>query len=233
MQNCLPNNNAEFLGGTNKTVNFKREVNSFLGWAISSVHASLLKALLELDTFDDRADVTEKSVQAKLDFVGTMRYFHHEAKLNETYMRDCYDGTHRFMNCGGLALVSPQHYEFGKSLMQVIVDALDEKDFDEHGSQAVQKGWACIEESMDSLKAQFLECGKNFTGLGEDIKIRMLKILVEKTRNARFGAEVKARRDKKTKRGGKNHVGMTHRGLLKSTKEGSKVNKEFKIKDEE
>lgn len=43
--------------------------------------------------------------------------------------------------------------------------------------------------------------------------------------------EVKARHDEKTKQGRKNHIGISHRGALKGTKEGSKVNKELKLSE--
>jgi len=127
--------------------------------------------------------------------------------------------------------VSPEYFEFGKHLMQVIVDALTSQDFDRSGRNAVLEGWAYIEKEMESLRQQFLECAKNFTAIDEKTKLKTLKKLVEKTRNARFGVVTNARRDEKTRRGGKNHVGTTHRGGMKSTKEGSKVNKELKLSE--
>jgi hypothetical protein len=109
-------------------------------------------------------------------------------------------------------LVAPQYFEFGKSLMQVIVDALRPKDFGQHGDRAVQEGWAYIDEKMASLKAQFLACGKDFTAVDMNAKTKILQGLVEKTRNAQFGVVVMARRNEKRRRGRNNslayHIGQ-------------------------
>jgi hypothetical protein len=226
VRNQLPSKVVDTLDSPNREVNFKVEVNSFFGWAIAEVHRSLLKEL-END-FEDN----DPSIQARLDFVSEIRYLDYEAALNPSYLKDCYDGIYRFKNCGGLALVSPQYFGFGKELMQVIVDSLSPKDFDQHGSNAVKNGWEHIENHKDSLTKQFLECGKHYTAIDVKAKEKILETLLVKTRNARHGAEVKARRDKKTARGGENHSGISLRGGLKGTKVGCKVNENLKLKEE-
>jgi hypothetical protein len=91
-----------------------------------------------------------------------------------------------------LALVSPEYFEFGKELIQVIMDALCLEDFDQHGSCAVQWGWVYLDQNKETLKKQFLECCNNFRAIDVSAKEKILKTLVEKMRNARFWAEVEA-----------------------------------------
>jgi hypothetical protein len=78
-------------------------------------------------------------------------------------------------DCGGLALVSPKYFDFGKELMQLIVDSLSSKDFDQYGSSALQQGWEYIEEHKDYLTKKFLEC-KNYTTIDMKTKKRILKL---------------------------------------------------------
>jgi hypothetical protein len=223
VRSSLPVKKVETLQTATRSVNFKVEVNSFFGWAISEVHKSLLAELTSAEFDLSKSDDSEL-LQARLDFVSAMRYFDHEAVLNESYLQDCYDGIFQFMNCGGLTLVAPEYFGFGKTLMQVIVDGLNSDDFEEIGSSAVKEGWEHVEKNMSRLKEAFLECSKMFTGITVSDKLKILQMLVTKTRNARFGVEVRTRRNEKTKRGGKNHVGTSLREGMKATKEGSKVN---------
>jgi hypothetical protein len=58
----------------------------------------------------------------------------------------------------------------------------------------------------------------------------MLKRLIKKTRNARFGVEVEVRAMESTKSGGSTYQGLTHRGAMKAIKEGNKAIKELKPK---
>jgi hypothetical protein len=63
-------------------------------------------------------------VQERLDFVSRMRYLDHQAAQDRTYLEECYDRIYRLQNCGGLTLVSPPYFEFGKHLIQVVVNSL-------------------------------------------------------------------------------------------------------------
>jgi hypothetical protein len=159
VRNCLPKNNLDVLYSEDQKVNFKVEVNSFFGWAISDIHRTLVDELNETEF-----NVKDSVVQARLDFVGRMRYFDHQAAQNKTYLEECYDGIYHLRNCGGLTLVSPQYFEFGKSLMQVIVNSLGMKHFDIIGSDAMKKSRVYIEKNMESLTRQFLECLLQYQG---------------------------------------------------------------------
>jgi hypothetical protein len=90
-----------------------------------------------------------------------------------------------------LALVLPQYFDFGKELMQVIVDSLSSKDFNQYGSNAMKNGWEYSENHKDSLTKQFLESGKNYTAIEVKAKEKMLETLVVKTRNEWHGVELK------------------------------------------
>lgn len=94
-----------------------------------------------------------------------MRYFDHQAARDKAYLEKCYDGIYRLRNCGGLTLVSPQYFEFGQSLMQVLVNSLSMEHFDVLGSDAVKKSWDYIEKNMQSLTRQFLGCDESFTAI--------------------------------------------------------------------
>jgi hypothetical protein len=228
VRNCLPKNILDVLYSKDQKVNFKVEVNSFFGWAISDIHQTLVDELNETEF-----DVEESVVQARLDFVGRMRYFDHQAAQNKTYHEECYDGIYRLQNCGGLTLVSPQYFEFGKSLMQVIVNSLGMKHFNIIGSEAVKKLHVYIEKNVESLTRQFLECDKSFTAISRKEKAEILDRLVEKTCNAQQSIIVKARSAESTKRGGSNYAGLAHRAEMAATKEGSKAAKELKLKKKE
>jgi hypothetical protein len=83
-----------------------------------------------------------------------------------------------------LALVLAEYFEFGKELMQVIMDALCSEAFDQHGSCAVQWGCAYLDQNKEALKKQFLECSNNFRAIDVSAKEKILKTLVEKMCNA-------------------------------------------------
>ncbi len=172
MRNCLLKNNLDVLYSEDQKVNFKVEVNSFFGWGISDIHQTLVDELNETEF-----DVEESVAQARLNFVGRMRYFDHQAAQNMTYLEECYDGIYRLRNCGGLTLVSPQYFEFGKSLMQVIVNSLGMKHFDIIGSDAVKKSCVYIEKNMESLTRQFLECDESFTAISRKEKEAIPEVL--------------------------------------------------------
>mmetsp|Transcript_21594 Transcript_21594/g.39154 ORF Transcript_21594/g.39154 Transcript_21594/m.39154 type:complete len:93 (-) Transcript_21594:43-321(-) len=86
-------------------------------------------------------------------------------------------------------------------------------------------GWCFIENDKDNLTNRFLECSKHYTDIdekasqGEDTE----RLVVKTRNNARYSVEIKARREKKTDRGGKSHVGISLRGGLQGTKVGCKI----------
>lgn len=116
--------------------------------------------------------------------------------------------------------------------MQVIVDSLSSKDFDQCGSSALSRGWERVESHKGTLMNQLLQCSKKYTAIDVKPKKKILEALVVKTRNARHGVELKAQCDKKTARGGESHTGVSLRGGLKGTKVGCKVSADLKLKEE-
>jgi hypothetical protein len=148
--------------------------------------------------------------QARLDFVSNMQYFDHEAAPDKAYLQDCYNGIYRLQNCGGLTLVLPRYFGFRKSLMHVLVNALNLEHFVVIGSDAVKEGWKYINKNMESLTKQFLECYMDYTSISGEEKEAILKCLIKKICNARFGAEVNARSTETTKWGGATYEGLSH-----------------------
>jgi hypothetical protein len=78
----------------------------------------------------------------------------------------------------------PQYFEFGKSLLQVIVNSLGMKHFDIIGSDAMNKLRVYIEKNMESVTRQFLECDESFTAISRKEKEAIFNPLVKKTCNA-------------------------------------------------
>ena len=60
-----------------------------------------------------------------------MRILHHQALLDDEYMKNCYALTDQIRNQGGLALVSSTYFPFGHQLLNKIRKHLNSKDFKE------------------------------------------------------------------------------------------------------
>lgn len=154
------------------------------------------------------------TIQARLDFASQIWYLEHKAALYQEYLQDCYDGIFWFQNSGGLALVSPQYFQFGKELMEIVVNSLHSSDFDQYGNSALRWGWDNIENSKDILTRSFLECSKHYTGIDNKAKEKILE---------RLGEDLKCKvqcqnKSASWKEDGKNHVGIWLCGGLKGTK---------------
>jgi hypothetical protein len=57
LHDCLPNNSLDLLYSEDQKVNFKREVNSFIGWAIGNLHQLLVNELNETESEAEEAVV--------------------------------------------------------------------------------------------------------------------------------------------------------------------------------
>jgi hypothetical protein len=146
---------------------------------------------------------------------------------NETYLRDCYDDYYMIQNCGGLTLVHPDYFDFGRKLIQVIVDSFGVSEIKEYGSDAVTRGWMLMNDKMKELKPMFLELGAASTTLSKTKQEEILDILVRKTRNARNGMDIRKYQAESTARGGKMHIGLAHRQTLKAIVKGKEVRPEI------
>jgi hypothetical protein len=109
------------------SINLKSEVNRFLGWAIFETRKGYLaKAIAEEweeeddpyeEDEDDKLTAPERE-ERPLDYMNRMVYRHADALVDIEYLQNCYDDYFQLKNCGGLTLVSPAYFEFGKLLLQ-------------------------------------------------------------------------------------------------------------------
>lgn len=179
LHDYLPNNDLDSLYSEDKKVNFMREVNSFIGWAIGNLHWSLVDELNETES-----EAEEAVLQARLDFVSRMRYLDHQEAQDKTLHWKMLWWNLPLVKLWRLILVSPPYFEFSKSLMHGIVNSPSTKNFDIVGSDAVNKGWDHIGTKRSSLKRQFMEWNNSFTAISMREKEAILNQMVEKTCNA-------------------------------------------------
>ena len=114
----------------------KREVNRFVGWAVSQ----LLKKY-KTEKENDSAEGDDDSQWDKhWELLKLMRIAHQEAILNEDYKKNCYEPLDMLSNLGGLTLVSPQFFPFGKKLMNVVGVAVTEDKIVQTGKECINLG---------------------------------------------------------------------------------------------
>jgi hypothetical protein len=115
--------------------------------------------------------------------------------LNPDYLREIVmiNGIFRFKNCGGLALLSPTHFQFGKELMQVVVNSLHAKDFDRYTAVALWR-WAGALLRTTRTISQIVSwnvASTTLISMRKQAKEKILERLVVKTRNnARYSVEI-------------------------------------------
>jgi hypothetical protein len=87
--------------------NEKREVNRFLGWAIWNLR-------LKLSARRNRAIaedwVLAEDVGPLIEHLDGMRCFHHDAIIDQDYMKNCYSEADQSRNGGWLSLVSKDFF---------------------------------------------------------------------------------------------------------------------------
>jgi hypothetical protein len=208
-------------GAPQKQVTFdaKREVNSFLGWAIFQVY----------DVYRDkqRSDLTDDDDMEDADnhvlYLRTMRVLHEDVIGDLDYLENCYSEHLQLENNGGLTLVSPKYFDFGTFLMSVIAESFTQAHIVNEGNDAWTKGMVRVHTQFESIKQRFLALGEDCEQLETSAKVRVLERLVRKAAHARHGVELKIYKELTVKRKGKNYVGSTHRGNLSVLSKGSET----------
>jgi hypothetical protein len=96
----------------------KREVISFLGWAIKEVFMEYCSHADNTETGGD-----EDTIKKQIDFIKLVQIFHVKALSNhDGYMKDCCSEALQLHNNGGLlTLVAEAYFQFGLSMTKVIV----------------------------------------------------------------------------------------------------------------
>ena len=69
-----------------------------------------------------------------IDFFDEMTVKHCDVVGNDDYMSNCYSAYDQLNNNGGLTLISPAYYEFGKMLMKEVRNVTTRKSFLRHGN---------------------------------------------------------------------------------------------------
>jgi hypothetical protein len=103
------------------TENEKREVNWFLGWAIWHLRCKLSKRRIRAKVNDW---ILAENVEPLIQHLDKMRFFHHNAIIDQEYMQHCYSQADQSRNGGWLSLVSKEFFDFGKVLLSQIRDSV-------------------------------------------------------------------------------------------------------------
>jgi hypothetical protein len=160
-------------------------VNRFFGFAIHGVTKYWKKrASNGDDSIDDDDDDTECLESKALAFVDEMYILHVEAMGNSWYMEHCYSTSLQLCNQGGLKLVSPSYFEYGKSLMKLIGSLFNLRALGKHGRRSIAKAYDTVVRD-DNLWNQFLSCSESTIPVATKRKI--YEQLVSKAFHARVG----------------------------------------------
>ena len=185
----------------------KREVNGFFGYAISRVLGKYKNQTIQ----EDVDDTHNKTVL----YIKSMRILHHQALLDDEYMKNCYALTDQIRNQGGLALVSSTYFPFGHQLLNKIRKHLNSKDFKEKKNQVYKDAKKHIFEDNE-LRNLFMNLNDSeYSILGDKVRLDIYEQLVMKTFNAKYGAQLEHFNDQNTSRYAKVGADMTLRGTLK------------------
>jgi hypothetical protein len=200
-------------------VDAKREVNSFLGWAISQA-MNFYKEKLNSDSTDEDG---KENAHNHIFYLRTMRVLHCDVIGDPDYLKNCYSDHLQLENNGGLTLVSPEYFKFGTFLMTVIVKALTQTHITNEGNNSWEQGMARIMAEIATIEKCFLALGEDYTQLDTTAKVAVLEQLVNKAAHARHGVEWKIYKEQTVKRKGKNYVGNAHREQSKAISKGSEI----------
>jgi hypothetical protein len=163
----------------------KREVCGFVGSALASLKIRYRKREFYLTSRCQDACVAK----SLLNFLSEMTVRHCDVVGNDDYMTNCYSSYDQMNNNGGLTLISPAYYPFGKMLMKEVRNVTTRKSFLLHGNDFAKKAHKLLLEN-DSLKECFLEC-KNEEIICEEKKIQVFNDLLPMVLNRKVGERIK------------------------------------------
>jgi hypothetical protein len=139
---------------------FWKEVNRFVGWAISNLIKKTRKRFNRSKGPPKKVD--EEELIGRLGLLKSMRLFEQEILEDEEYIEQFYCPFHRLLNDGFLALVSPKYVGLGLSLLQTFADAMNENELNKNGDETMKKAVAAAKDTKGPLKRSFLElCNDN------------------------------------------------------------------------
>jgi hypothetical protein len=186
----------------------KREVDGFLGYAISEIREHWRK----IHTKKLHEDDDDAFLSSVVEYLDTMRCFHVDVVLDDEYMELCYSISHQMVNKGGLTLVSKDYFQFGKSLMAEI-----RRSFSCETAQSndrMKKAYDALVANKE-LREQFVAVGHQRSSVGREVKLDIYKELVTKAFNARVAVEVNKMEQKRTARHVEGTADTSFRTMLK------------------
>ncbi len=213
-------------------VNLSKEVNRFVGRAISNLIKKTRKQFNI--SKGPLINVDEEELFGRFELLKSMRVFEHEILDDKEYIEKFYCPFHRLVNDGFLALVSPKYIGLGLSLLQTVADAVNENELKKNGDETLKKTVASAKDPKGPLKQTFLELCKENDCLTIKQKGKLFDELVDKTKNSRGGAVIKRFRTETTGRGAKSENSITFRSEIKAlAKKGRGSAKAKVIKSED
>jgi hypothetical protein len=205
---------AERRRGLKVNVDLSKEVNRFVGWAISSLIKKTRKQFNRPKGPPKKVD--EEELVGRLELLKSMRVFEHEILDDKVYIEKYYCPFHRLLNDGFLALVSPKYIGLGLSLLKTIADAVNENELNKNGHETLKKAVASAKDPKGPLKRSFLELCKGDDFLTVKQKEKLFDELVDKTKNSRGGAVIKRFKSDTTGRGAKSENSIAFRSEIKA-----------------
>jgi hypothetical protein len=190
------------------------------------------KAEAKLSTRRNRAKaedwVLAEDVGPLIEHLDGMRCFHHDAIIDQDYMKNCYSEADQSRNGGWLSLLSKDFFDFGKVLLSHIRDNVQQQQWGRHGNDSIKVAAEAICTDVAVKKAFFDACSAS------TIPVSVLKTLMDrlvlKTFHARAGASMDAWKRKNTAREVKGSADAAFRADLKSkVSQATKKAGEFQI----
>jgi hypothetical protein len=195
-------------------VDLSKEVNRFVGWAISSLIKKTRKRFNRSKGPPKKVDKEE--VVGRLELLKSMRVFEHEILDDEEYNKTFYCPFHRLLNDGFLALVSPKYIGLGLSLLQTFADAVNENELNKNGHETPKKAVASAKDPKGPSIQSFLELCNGNDCLTVKQKEKLFNELINKTKNSRGGAVIKRSKSNTTGRGAKLENSIAFRSEIKA-----------------
>jgi hypothetical protein len=118
-------------------VNLSKEVNQFVGLAISDLIKKTRKQLKRSIGLPKMVD--EKDLIGRLELLKSMQVFEHKILDHEEYINTFYCPFHHLLNDGFLVLVSPKYIGLGSLLLQTFAEAMNENKLKEKGYEILKK----------------------------------------------------------------------------------------------
>jgi len=180
------------------------DVNRFFGWAVSDIKRRL-KA----------KDITEEGSEncQKLKMLNRMTVFEHEVLNDIEYLETYYPMQLRFLNRGGLTLVSKPFAILGTKILEVTSIHMDMSKISSLQSEVVKEARKEVTKKALELLPTFLQMTEGF-GPDEDTRTRLFKQMTTKTFNARAGLAIKFYKEQKLGRGTEGGIKVAFRPKL-------------------